>query len=203
MYATISSAFLNWVGFQGGGPGSLRMFLYDRFQYSRHVSMPASGLRPATSAAIRSSSVRFQLSSGESFWTPVTLPWLSRLYSVTVLEQPMNPADKIEMATSWRGSHGPNENKMSDGWRESASLWIRDGISSKVWTETASQPAREYFRSSLHRLVRRFAVEALEQLLNRFFWGKNFPIEQDANCRGQRCGHDGEISAALDEQVIE
>jgi hypothetical protein len=29
-------------------------------------------------------------------------------------------------------SHGPNENKMSDGWRESASLRVEGGISSKV-----------------------------------------------------------------------
>src|SRR2546425_696778 len=91
MYATISSPFLNCVGFQGGGPGCLLMLVYDHFQYSRHVVLPASGLRPASSASMRRSSVRFQLSSGVSVSTLVTPPWLSSVYSVTVLEHPATP----------------------------------------------------------------------------------------------------------------
>jgi hypothetical protein len=31
-----------------------------------------------------------------------------------------------------RGAHRPNENKMSDGWRESASLWVEGDVSCKV-----------------------------------------------------------------------
>src|SRR5437899_1859711 len=91
MYATISSPFLNCVGFQAGGPGCLRMLVYDHFQYSRHVVLPASGLRPARSASMRRSSVRFQLSSGVSVSTLVKPPWLSSVYSVTVLEHPATP----------------------------------------------------------------------------------------------------------------
>jgi hypothetical protein len=52
-------------------------------------------------------------------------------------------------------------------------------------------------------MVRRFAVEALEQLLNMLFWGKNFPTEHDTNCGWKRFGHDAKVSAALDDKVVE